>query len=117
VREREIVEHAGYMRNARRFLRERFTQDPPPPPGAADVVAAMIDGAHAAVLRRWVRSGGATDAPAELREHLAWVLAQLRGAPGGAPVTPMMLALLPATEDPQAFLEQIAALARSHETR
>lgn len=116
VREREIVENAGYVRNARRFLRERYAPEPPVPPGAADVVAATVDGVHAAVLRRWVRSGGTTDAVRELRELLAWVLGRLRAAPGAgvapAAIEPMMLALLPATEDPQAFLERVTALAR-----
>lgn len=118
VREREIVENAGYVSNARRFLRDRFTDGPP---GAADVVATMFDGAHAAVLKRWVRTGGRTDAPRELREHHRWAIALLRGAPSSQDATaaraiePMVLAVLPATERSYAFIEQVSALAHEQD--
>jgi AcrR family transcriptional regulator len=117
VREREIVENAGYVRASRRYLRDRYDPDPPTPPGASDVIAVMFDGIHAAVLRRWVRSGGTTDAARELREHFRWALALLRTAPptgDAAPrvIEPAVLAVLPATERSLAFIEQVSALAR-----
>lgn len=120
VREREIVENAGYVQALRRWLRERYEQTPSTPPGAPEVVAAMLDAVHATVLRRWVRSGGTTDATAELREHFRWAIALLRSvppAPGGEALAPAILAVLPATAESRAFVERVGALAREHEQR
>jgi AcrR family transcriptional regulator len=120
VREREIVENAGYVQTIRRFLRDRADRMPAGPPGAEEPIAAMIDGAHVAVLKRWVRSGGTTDATAELREHFRWVLGMLRGAPAAADATPTaippsVLAVLPATEESLAFIERVRALVRDQD--
>jgi len=118
VREREIVENAGYVRNARRYLRDRYHGGPQ---GSADVVASMFDAVHASALKRWVRSGGKTDALQELREHSQWVLSLLQtasSASDAAPraIEPMMLAVLPATERSFAFIEQVSALADEQRT-
>jgi AcrR family transcriptional regulator len=91
LRDREIASVSQYTRLFSRYLRERLGEGP----GAAlysDVVAASVVAAHNAVLRDWLRSGGAGDPRADLDLALGWVAEQFEGrrapAVGGHPEVP-----------------------------
>lgn len=74
--EREVVEHDKYAVQNRRFLRSRLPDTTP----AHEImgIAALMDSVHRSTLNRWTRSGGRTDALAELHEGLDWVRGLLR---------------------------------------
>lgn len=76
--EREVVEHDKYAVQNRRFLRSRLPDTTP----AHEImgIAALMDSVHRSTLNRWTRSGGRTDALAELEEGLDWVRILLRPA-------------------------------------
>ncbi|MGJ7906509.1 TetR family transcriptional regulator [Actinopolyspora sp. H202] len=74
LRDREIVSIDGYQRVFARYLRRRFSELPDAELRAA-VTAATVVATHNHVLRRWLKSGGALDARAALREALHGVTA------------------------------------------
>ncbi|QUH02963.1 TetR family transcriptional regulator [Saccharopolyspora erythraea] len=72
LRDKEIASIDRYQRVFARYLRSRLAADADGDLRAA-VIAASVVAVHNHVLREWLRSGGAVDAPAALREALGRV--------------------------------------------
>lgn len=72
LRDREIASIDRYQRVFARYLRRRYGEQPHGEVRAA-VSAASVVATHNHVLRRWLRSGGTTDAHAELRSAMEFV--------------------------------------------
>lgn len=82
LRDREIASVRRYERAFGKYLHERFAALGES--GAAlhaDVVAAAVVAAHNAVLREWLRSGGALDPVPALEEAFAWVASTFAQSP------------------------------------
>ncbi|WP_161790940.1 MULTISPECIES: TetR/AcrR family transcriptional regulator [Actinomadura] len=96
LRKREVIEHERYVTLTRAFLRERLPPDTPPfqPMG----LAALVDAIHRSALGNWARSGGTTDAIAEVAAGMEWVR-RLMVHETTFSTTPLLLAVLP--DDPQ----------------
>ncbi|MFL1380308.1 MULTISPECIES: TetR/AcrR family transcriptional regulator [unclassified Nocardiopsis] len=96
LRDREIVEHERYVALTSAFLHDHL------PPGTLRFqsmgLAALIDAMHRAALGNWARSGGATDAMAELDAGMKWVRKLTTEALIG-PGRQMLLAVLPDTPE------------------
>ena len=90
LRDREVVEHERYVAVTRGYLRERLPASAGPYESMA--LAALIDATHRSALGNWARSGGQTDAVAELEAGMDWIRALLSG--GGGPGS-VLLAVLP----------------------
>lgn len=107
--EREVIEHEKYAIQNRRFLRERLPADTPGFQFMA--IAALTDSVHRATLNHWTRSGGTSDAIAELREGMDWVRGLLRGqrapAASGQADAESFVAVLPHNEHTQALIESL----------
>lgn len=70
LRNREVIEHERYVAHTLAYLRERLGDDPSYQPMG---LAAVIDAIHRSALGDWVRSGGRTDAVAQLQTGMDWV--------------------------------------------
>jgi len=92
LRKREVIEHERYVTLTRSFLRDHLPADTPPFQPMA--LAALIDAIHRSALGDWVRSGGATDAVAELEAGMAWVR-RLVVNQSSFSASPLLLAVLP----------------------
>jgi len=92
LRKREVIEHERYVTLTRSFLRDHLPADTPPFQPMA--LAALIDAIHRSALGDWVRSGGATDAVAELEAGMAWVR-RLVVNKSSFSASPLLLAVLP----------------------
>ena len=90
LRDREVVEHERYVAVTRGYLRERLPATAGPYESMA--LAALIDATHRSALGNWTRSGGQTDAVAELEAGMDWIRALLSGA--AAPES-LLVAVLP----------------------
>lgn len=91
LRDREVIEHERYVVRTRAFLLERL---PDAPFFQAMGLASLIDSIHRAALGNWARSGGATDALAELHTGMDWVRTLV--AQGAEPAS-LLVAVLPDT--------------------
>jgi AcrR family transcriptional regulator len=92
LRKREVIEHERYVTLTRSFLRDRLPPDTPPFQPMA--LAALVDAIHRSALGGWARSGGATDAVAELEAGMEWVR-RLMVHQSTFSTTPLLLAVLP----------------------
>jgi AcrR family transcriptional regulator len=92
LRKREVIEHERYVALTRSFLRDRLPSDTPHFQPVA--LAALIDAIHRSALGDWVRSGGATDAVAELAAGMAWAR-RLLVHQSSFSASPLLLAVLP----------------------
>ncbi|MBC6463282.1 TetR/AcrR family transcriptional regulator [Actinomadura sp. HBU206391] len=92
LRKREVIEHERYVTLTRSFLRDHLPPDTPPfqPMG----LAALIDAIHRSALGNWARSGGATDAIAELEAGMEWIR-RLMVHQSAFSTAPLLLAVLP----------------------
>jgi AcrR family transcriptional regulator len=97
LRDREIASVRRYERAFSKYLYGRYVGTMGESAGAlhADVIAAAVVAAHNAVLRDWLRAGGATDPFPALESAFAWVAATFEQGPvppqgrregGGAPL-------------------------------
>ena len=77
LRDREIIEHERYVTLTTAFLREHLPTDAPS--FQAPGLAALIDAIHRSALGNWARSGGKTDALAELAAGMEWIRTLLIG--------------------------------------
>lgn len=108
--EREVIEHDRYAVQNRRFLRSRLSGDTPEFQIVA--IAALMDSVHRTTLKQWTRSGGTTDAVAELRQGLTWARGLL-SAPGPAPgpdAQETFVAVLPHNDETAAVIRSLRAL-------
>ncbi|MGW3786574.1 TetR/AcrR family transcriptional regulator [Micromonospora chokoriensis] len=94
LRKREVIEHERYVVLTRSFLRDHLPADAPP--FQATALAALIDAIHRSALGNWVRSGGATDAIAEVKAGMEWVR-RLMAHQSTYSTSPLLLASLPDT--------------------
>jgi AcrR family transcriptional regulator len=94
LRKREVIEHERYVALTRSYLRENLPANTPP--FQAMALAALIDAIHRSALGEWVRSGGATDAVAELEAGMEWVR-RLMVHQSSFSASPLLLAVLPDT--------------------
>jgi AcrR family transcriptional regulator len=92
LRKREVIEHERYVTLTRSYLRDHLPADTPRFQPTA--LAALIDAIHRSALGDWVRSGGTTDAVAELEAGMAWVR-QLVVHQSSFSASPLLLAVLP----------------------
>lgn len=93
LRKREVLEHERYVAMTRAYLRDHLPQDGPPFLPMA--LAALIDAMHRSALGNFTRSGGTTDAFAELEAGMAWIRQVLAADPSAG--SPLLLAVLPDT--------------------
>jgi len=91
LRKREVVEHERYVTLTRSFLRDHLPPDTPPFQPMA--LASLVDAIHRSALGDWVRSGGETDAVAELEAGMEWV--RLLVSHESTRAAPLLLAVLP----------------------
>ena len=91
LRKREVIEHERYVALTRSFLRDHLPPDTPPYQPMA--LASLVDAIHRSALGDWVRSGGETDAVAELEAGMEWV--RLLVSHESRPSPPLLLAVLP----------------------
>lgn len=91
LREREVVEHERYVRRTRSYLRDHLSAESPSFLPMA--LSAAIDAMHRSALGNWARSGGKTDALAELEEGMDWIRRVTAHASTVPP--PLLLAVLP----------------------
>ncbi|MCH1868037.1 TetR family transcriptional regulator [Nocardioides sp. CFH 31398] len=107
LRTREVVEHERYVVVTRAYLRANLPDGSPPYLHMA--WAQLIDAMHRAALGDWVRSGGATDAEADLEAGFAWIRRLVRteagGAGAGGPAS--LLAVLPDSPEARAALASL----------
>ncbi|WP_199443653.1 TetR/AcrR family transcriptional regulator [Umezawaea beigongshangensis] len=103
LRKREVLENERYVALTRAYLRDHLPQDGPSFLPVA--LSALIDAMHRSALGNFARSGGTSDARAELQEGVEWVRRVLAADPstGG----PLLLAVLP---DTAAVRQSLAAL-------
>jgi AcrR family transcriptional regulator len=92
LRRREVIEHERYVTLTRSFLRDHFPPDTPPFQSMG--IAALVDAIHRSALGDWARSGGGTDAVAELTAGMEWVR-RLVAQESTFSTTPLLLAVLP----------------------
>lgn len=92
LRKREVIEHERYTALTRSFLRDHLPPDTPAFQPMA--LAALIDAIHRSALGDWVRSGGKTDAVAELKAGMEWVR-RLMVNQSAFSTAPLLLAVLP----------------------
>lgn len=104
LRNREIIEHERYVAVTSAFLRSHL---PPDTPGFQALgLAALIDAMHRSALGDWARSGGETDAVAELEAGMEWVrelTSEALVGRGGQ----MLLAVLPDTPEARRSLTSL----------
>lgn len=93
LRRREVLEHERYVAMTRAYLRTHVPEDSPPFLPMA--LAALIDAMHRSALGNFARSGGTTDAFAELKDGMAWIRRMLSTDPAAG--SPLLLAVLPDT--------------------
>ena len=91
LRKREVIEHERYVTLTRSFLREHLPPDTPPYQPMA--LASLVDAIHRSALGDWVRSGGETDAVAELEAGMEWIRVLM--AHESTRSAPLLLAVLP----------------------
>jgi AcrR family transcriptional regulator len=103
LRKREVLENERYVALTRAYLRDHLPEDGPPFLPMA--LSALIDAMHRSALGNFARSGGRSDARAELQEGVEWVRRVLAAEPGtdGS----LLLAVLP---DTAAVRRSLAAL-------
>jgi AcrR family transcriptional regulator len=104
LRKREVIEHERYVTLTRSFLRDHLPADTPLFQPMA--LAALIDAIHRSALGGWVRSGGATDAFAELEAGMAWVR-RLVVHQSSFSASPLLLAVLPDTPQTRRVLASL----------
>src|SRR4051812_26573162 len=92
LRNREVIEHERYVTLTRSYLRSHLPPDTPPFQSMA--LAALVDAIHRSALGDWARSGGATDAVAELGAGMEWIR-RLMVHQSTFSTTPLLLAVLP----------------------
>jgi AcrR family transcriptional regulator len=107
LRTREVVEHERYVVVTRAYLRANLPEGSPPYLHMA--WAQLIDAMHRAALGDWVRSGGATDAEADLEAGFAWVrrLVSTEGGRDAGVGLPALLAVVPDSPSARAALETL----------
>jgi AcrR family transcriptional regulator len=108
LRRREVLEHERYVALTRAYLRDHLPEDSPPFLPMA--LAALIDAMHRSALGNFARSGGTTDAFAELKDGMEWIHRTL--AAGSATGTPLLLAVLPDTAAVRQSLTALRAQAQ-----
>lgn len=106
LRDREVIEHERYVVRTRAFLQERL---PDAPFFQALGLASLIDSIHRAALGNWARSGGETDALAELHTGMDWVRGLV--AQGTEPA-PLLVAVLPDTPGSRRSIAALRETAR-----
>ena len=104
LRNREIIEHERYVTLTSAFLREHLPDGTPGFQAAG--LAALIDAMHRTALGNWTRSGGETDAVAELGAGMTWVRT-LTAEPLLGPGRQMLLAVLPDTPEARRSLTSL----------
>jgi AcrR family transcriptional regulator len=108
--EREILEHERYLIHTRRHLRlhlpsTRRSFEPM-------AIAALIDGMHRSALSNWIRSGGTTDALADLRAGTDWAQQAIAAAADDTATTSLM-AVVPNTSTNRRLLQELVQQSRA----
>lgn len=93
LRRREVLENERYASMTRAYLREHLPADEPPFLPMA--LSALIDAMHRSALSNFARSGGTTDAYAELKDGMEWIRRLLATERGTS--NPLLFAVLPDT--------------------
>jgi AcrR family transcriptional regulator len=106
LREREVIEHERYVAVTRAYLREHL---PESPPFLSVALASIIDAVHRSALGNYARSGGSSDAMAELAEGMEWVR-RLTSQDSSRPE--MLLAVVPDTPRARRALDALRTTAR-----
>jgi AcrR family transcriptional regulator len=107
--EREILEHEKYLRHTRRHLRVHLPTNRHPFEPMA--IAHLIDAMHRTAFRDWLRSGGTTDALADLRAGTDWALRALASVNDDAQAT-SLIAVVPNTARARQLAQELAALSQ-----
>lgn len=93
LRRREVLENERYLALTRAYLRDHLPEDGPPFLPMA--LSALIDAMHRSALGNFTRSGGTSDAYAELEDGMEWIRRLLTAEPTTG--EPLLLAVLPDT--------------------
>jgi AcrR family transcriptional regulator len=116
LRDREIASVRRYERAFSKYLYGRYTESMDESAAAlrADVIAAAVVAAHNAVLRDWLRTGGAMDPFPSLEEAFTWVAQTFEQGP----VPPQVRrdgdpASQPGTAEPEAEDDVVVAVFRA----
>jgi AcrR family transcriptional regulator len=109
--EREILEHEKYLVITRRHLRLHLPSNRHPFEPIA--IAQLIDGMHRTAFRDWLRSGGTTDAMADLRTGTGWAQRALASVNDDSQAT-SLVAVVPNTARARQLVQELATLSRDH---
>jgi len=105
--EREILEHEKYLGHTRRHLRVHLPTNRHPFEPMA--IAHLIDAMHRTAFRDWLRSGGTTDALADLRAGTDWAQRALASVNDDSQAT-SLVAVVPNTARARQLAQELAAL-------
>jgi AcrR family transcriptional regulator len=104
--ERELLEHEKYLAVTRRHLRVHLPSNRHPYEPMA--IAHLIDAMHRTAFRDWLRSGGKTDAMADLRAGTDWALRALASVDDDQATS--LVAVVPNTARARQLVQELAAL-------
>lgn len=110
LRKREVLENERYVALTRAYLRDHLSADGPPFLPMA--LSALIDAMHRSALVNFARSGGTTDAYAELEDGMEWIRQMMAAEPGTG--SPLLLAVLPDTAAVRRSLSALRDEAQDH---